>query len=163
MPNYTATITWDRDDAPFTDQRYSRAHRWRFDGGLEVPASASPHHVRVPLSDPAAVDPEEAFVASLSSCHMLYFLYVAARRGIVVERYEDEAEGTMHENDEGRQAITRVVLRPSVAYGSAVDVDTDASMHHEAHELCYLANSVRSEIVMEPRIVQPPGKVPAGA
>jgi len=155
MASYTATITWERGDASFTDQRYSRVHRWRFDGGLEVPASASPHHVRIPMSDPAAVDPEEAFVAALSSCHMLYFLYIAAKRAIVVERYEDEAEGEMHANAEGRQAITRVVLRPSVAYGSEVDVDTDAAMHHEAHELCYIANSVRSEIVVEPRIMQP--------
>jgi organic hydroperoxide reductase OsmC/OhrA len=152
MASYTATVTWERREAPFTDLRYDRRHRWRFDGGLEVPASASPHHVRVPMADPAAVDPEEAFVAALSSCHMLYFLFLAAKRGLVVDRYEDEAEGEMHANAEGRQAITRVVLRPRVTYADAVDAATDATLHHEAHALCYIANSVRTEVVVESRV-----------
>ena len=159
MAHYTATVTWERRKAPFTDLRYSRAHHWRFDGGLELPTSASPHHVRVPMADPAGVDPEEALVAALSSCHMLSFLYLAARRGVVVERYDDEAEGEMAPNEHGRLAITRVVLRPRVTYApaagggtaAALDAATEASLHHEAHEMCYVANSVRTEVVVEPR------------
>ena len=150
MHRYTATTSWSREGAPFTDLRYSRAHRWRFDGGLDLPASSSPQHVRVPMSNPAGVDPEEAFVASLSSCHMLSFLYVAAKRGIVVDEYVDEAEGVMDRNDEGRLAITRVVLRPRVTYASTPDAATEAALHHQAHEDCYIANSVRTEVVVEP-------------
>src|SRR5512134_3144101 len=113
MGVHQASVIWERaEGAKFVDNRYSRAHRWEFDGGAEVPASSSPHVVPVPLSDPAGVDPEEAFVASLSSCHMLWFLAIAAKRGFVVENYEDEAEGTMGTNDVGRTAMTRVILRP---------------------------------------------------
>ncbi|MFL5578559.1 MAG: OsmC family protein [Gemmatimonadaceae bacterium] len=153
MARYTAAVTWERREAPFTDLRYNRAHRWRFDGGLDVPASSSPHHVKVPLSDPAGVDPEEALVAALSSCHMLSFLYLAAKRGVVVERYDDAAEGEMTENEQGRLAITRVVLRPRVTYAphAPADAAAEASLHHEAHEQCYIANSVRTEVVIEPR------------
>ena len=152
MHTYTATITWERrDGAAFTDLKYSRAHRWRFDGGVEVPASASPLHVPPPGSDPSAVDPEEAFVAALSSCHMLYFLYFAAKRGVAVERYEDDAVGEMGPNEQGRQAIVRVVLRPRVTYAAGDGAAAEAALHHEAHEHCYLANSVRTEIVVEPR------------
>jgi organic hydroperoxide reductase OsmC/OhrA len=151
MHHYTATVTWSRGSDPFTDLRYNRAHRWRFDGGLEVPASASPQHVRVPMSDPAGVDPEEAFVAALSSCHMLSFLFVAAKHGIIVDAYADEAEGVMAENAEGRLSITRVVLRPAVTYASAPHPATEAALHHEAHEICYIANSVRTDVTVEPR------------
>ena len=150
MHRYTATTTWAREGAPFTDLRYSRAHRWKFDGGVDLLGSSSPQHVRVPFSDPAGVDPEEALVASLSSCHLLSFLYVAAKRGFVVESYVDEAEGEMGKNDEGRLAVTRVVLRPRVVYANAPDAETDAAMHHQAHEDCYIANSVRAEVLVEP-------------
>src|SRR5688500_20071 len=113
--NYTATIEWTRGDARFTDLSYSRAHRWRFDGGAVVPGSSSPHVVPVPHSDPAAVDPEEAFVASLSSCHMLWFLAIAAKKGYVVDAYHDEAAGVMARNAERRLAMTEVMLRPRVS------------------------------------------------
>ena len=112
MAEHTATVAWDRFDAAFTDNRYSRAHRWMFDGGATIPASSSPHVVPVPMSDPMGVDPEEAFVASLSSCHMLWFLSIAASRGFVVDHYEDNAVGTMARDEAGRLAMTRVVLRP---------------------------------------------------
>jgi organic hydroperoxide reductase OsmC/OhrA len=148
---YTATVTWARHEAPFTDLRYSRRHTWSFDGGLEVPASSSPLHVRAPFSDPAAVDPEEALVAALSSCHMLGFLYLAAKRGAVVERYDDEAIGEMGTNADGREAITRVVLRPRVTYATGPVPDTEAELHHGAHEACYIANSVRTEVLVQPR------------
>lgn len=152
MARYTATVAWKRDDAPFTDNQYSRAHTWRFDGGAEVPASASPHIVPRPLTDPAGVDPEEAFIASLSSCHMLWFLSLAAERGFIVERYEDEAEGTMAKDDAGRLAMTEVTLRPHVIYasGAAPSAKEDRALHHEAHERCFIANSVRTEVRIAP-------------
>ncbi len=150
MPDYTATISWERFDAAFTDNRYSRAHRWTFDGGATVPASASPQHVRVPMSDPLGVDPEEAFVASLSSCHMLWFLSIAAGRGFVVDSYDDNATGTMAPNDEGRLAMTRVVLRPVVAFsGARLPSDDELrAMHDEAHHACFIANSVKTDVVV---------------
>lgn len=151
MPAISATVLWARGDAPFTDSRYSRAHRWRFDGGAEVAASSSPHVVPVPLSDASAVDPEEAFVASISSCHMLWFLSIAARAGVVVDDYRDDAEGVLARDERGRQSMTRVTLRPRVRYlGAAPDADAAAAMHHQAHQACFLAASVRTEIVIEP-------------
>jgi organic hydroperoxide reductase OsmC/OhrA len=150
MKRFEATLAWQRGDQAFTDQRYSRAHRWRFDGGQDVLASASPQHVPLPMSDAAGIDPEEALVAAISSCHMLSFLYVAARRGVAVDRYEDDAEGTMSHNAEGRLAITRVTLRPRVTYATPPGAELEASLHHDAHETCYIANSVRTEIVIEP-------------
>jgi organic hydroperoxide reductase OsmC/OhrA len=150
MARHVATVSWERGDAPFSDNRYSRAHRWRFDGGAEVAASASPHVVPPPLSDPAGVDPEEAFVAALSSCHMLWFLSIAAKHGFVVDRYLDEAEGIMGMDDRNRTALTRVALRPRVRYrGSAPDRGAEAAMHDAAHEACFIANSVRTEVVVE--------------
>lgn len=153
MNRYTATVAWKRNDTRFTDNQYNRAHTWRFDGGAEVPASASPHIVPRPLSDPAGVDPEEAFVAALSSCHMLWFLSLAAQRGFVVERYEDEAEGTLAKDDAGRLAMTEVTLRPHVVYapGAAPSEDEDRALHHEAHERCFIANSVRTDVRVAPR------------
>lgn len=152
MALYRATIEWDRGDATFVDNRYSRRHSWTFDGGVNVPASSSPHVVPLPLSDPAAVDPEEAFVAALSSCHMLWFLSLAARRGLVVERYVDHAEGAMGVNADGREAMVRVVLRPAVRFGDAGAVGPAIveALHHEAHEACFIANSVRTEVRCEP-------------
>ena len=150
MPAVSATVVWSRQSEPFTDNRYSRAHRWLFDGGLEVAASSSPSVVPVPMSDPSAVDPEEAFVASLSSCHMLWFLSVAARRGFVVEDYRDQAEGVL-EAEGGRQKMTRVTLRPRVRYrGDAPGPATEDAMHHAAHESCFIAASVTSAVVLEP-------------
>src|SRR5262245_60142944 len=116
MSAYTAVIRWARDGATFTDNRYNRGHRWTFDGGIEVAASASPHVVPLPLSVAAAVDPEEAFVAALASCHMLWFLSIAAKRGFVVESYKDEAAGVMAKNAAGKIAMTKVTLHPEVAF-----------------------------------------------
>ena len=152
MGEYRATVEWNRDGATFTDLKYSRGHRWSFDGGIEVPASSSPHVVRLPMSVEAAVDPEEAFVASLSSCHMLSCLWVAARRGFVVDEYRAHATGAMTPNAAGRLAMTLVVLHPEVRFGagpqpSAADLD---AMHHEAHEECFIANSVKTEVRCEP-------------
>ena len=153
MHVYTASVAWQRGDAPFTDNRYSRRHVWRFDGGAEVPGSSSPLSVPVPCSDPSAVDPEEALVAAISSCHMLWFLGLAAKKGFRVDRYEDEAEGVMEKNDEGKVAITSATLRPRIAFDPAA-CPTPAqleALHHEAHERCYIANSVRTRISIESR------------
>lgn len=150
---HTATIEWSRGEAAFLDQKYSRAHRWRFDGGAVIAGSSSPHVVPEPHSDPVAVDPEEAFVASLAACHMLWFLSIAAKRGFVVDAYVDHATGTMARVAKGRLAITEVVLHPRVRFsGPAPDAATHEAMHHEAHGACFIANSVRSEIRVEPAI-----------
>ncbi|MBX3604465.1 MAG: OsmC family protein [Piscinibacter sp.] len=154
MADYHATIHWTRGDQPFADRRYSRRHELRFDGGAVVPGSSSPHSVKLPYSDPAAVDPEEAFVASLSSCHMLWFLDLACRAGWVVDDYRDEAVGTMGRNADGRLAMTQVTLRPAVRFAGRVpDADEHARLHHAAHEECYIASSVKSELRCEPSIV----------
>jgi organic hydroperoxide reductase OsmC/OhrA len=150
---YTATVAWSRGNQPFTDGKYSRGHQWRFDGGIEVPGSSSPHVVRPPMSNEAAVDPEEAFIASLSSCHMLFFLDFARRAGFVVDSYVDEAEGVLDKDDQGRMAMTRVTLRPRISFSGGnrpAPADLDA-LHHKSHEACYIANSVRTEVRIEPR------------
>lgn len=151
MSSYVATIRWERGDAAFTDNAYTRAHVWEFDGGLSVPASASPGIVPLPMSVAENVDPEEAFVASLSSCHMLFFLSIAQKRGFVIDRYVDNAVGHMREDGLGRMAVTRVVLRPDCRYasGNLPSRQELEKMHHRAHELCFIANSVRSEVVTE--------------
>jgi organic hydroperoxide reductase OsmC/OhrA len=152
VARYTVHIEWERGDQAFVDNRYSRRHRMVFDGGAEVPGSSSPHVVRAPMSDAAAVDPEETFVASLSSCHMLWFLSIAAQAGFRVDRYTDDAEGIMERNAQGKVAITRVTLRPAVKF-SGEKLPTRAeldALHHKAHEECFIANSVRSEICCEP-------------
>lgn len=152
MSIYIAEVEWQGEPGEkFTDNRYSRKHEWRFDGGVTVPASSSPHVVRVPFSDPAAVDPEEAYVAALSSCHMLWFLSIAAQKRFVVTGYRDAAEGTMAKNDAGKDVVTRVVLKPAVTFGGErVPTDEEvAALHHEAHEACFLANSVRTVIEVE--------------
>jgi len=149
---YTARIDWSRGEAPFTDNRYSRAHRWRFDGGVEVPASSSPYVVRVPLSLEAAVDPEEALVASLSSCHMLWFLSLAAQGGFRVDHYNDQAAGVMGKNAAGRTAMVRVTLHPRVEFSGA-SPPTQAQileLHRRAHEECFIANSVTTQVRTEP-------------
>lgn len=148
--DYGATVVWERQGARFTDNRYSRAHEWRFDGGTVVPASSSPHVVPVPASNAAAVDPEEAFVASLSSCHMLFFLFHAAKKGFVVERYEDNAVGTMGRNGEGRTAMLKVVLRPKITWeGRAPSAEELDALHHQSHLDCFIANSVKTEVRVE--------------
>jgi organic hydroperoxide reductase OsmC/OhrA len=154
MSEYTAEILWQRGEQPFTDNRYSRAHRWRFDGGAEVPGSSSPHSVPLPLSDARAVDPEEAFVAALSSCHMLWFLSIAASRRFRVDRYRDLAVGTLGQNGQREWCMTRVTLRPEVQFSGPMlptRADIDA-MHHEAHAQCFIAHSVTSDVRCEPVI-----------
>lgn len=149
---HTAEVLWLRGGQDFLDGRYSRRHVLRFDGGIEVPGSSSPHVVPVPLSDAAAVDPEEAFVAALASCHMLWFLSLAAKRRWCVDRYRDAASGVLEPDAEGRLAVTVVTLRPEVSFSGARQ-PTRAELerlHHEAHEECFLARSVRSEVRCEP-------------
>jgi organic hydroperoxide reductase OsmC/OhrA len=153
MSEHSATISWQRGAHPFLGQRYSRGHEWRFDGGIRVAASASPAVVPAPGSVPAAVDPEEAFVAAIASCHMLWFLSLAADRGWLVDSYEDEAIGLMGRNAERRLAVIRVTLRPLVVCGGERQPTPDEvnDVHHAAHEACFIANSVRTEILCEPR------------
>jgi len=152
MADHTCIVTWERGAADFVDRRYSRAHTWTFDGGAVVRGSSSPHVVPPPGSDPAGVDPEEAFVASLSSCHMLWFLDLAARRGYRVDRYVDNAVGTMGRNAAGKLAMTRVVLRPAVTVGPGPQPDAQAlaELHHQAHDQCFIANSVITDVRCEP-------------
>ena len=149
---YTSKILWERNGANFSDNRYSRKHVWRFDGGIEVPASSSPQVVRVPLSDAAAVDPEEAFVASLASCHMLWLLDIAARAGFIIDSYVDDAVGILAKNSAGKLAMTTVTLKPNVIFSgdklpSREDIER---MHHKAHDECFIATSVKSEVRCEP-------------
>jgi organic hydroperoxide reductase OsmC/OhrA len=149
---YKATIAWRRDDGDFAKGRYSRAHVWRFDGGVEVAASASPAVVPKPFADENAIDPEEAFVASLSSCHMLTFLDVARRAGFVVDAYEDTAEGEMERLEAGRWWIAKVTLRPQIVFsgGRAPTQAELDDLHHMAHKACFIANSVKTRIEVEP-------------
>lgn len=151
MSSFGAEVIWKRKEGEtFTDRRYSRGHVWRFDGGIEVLASSSPHVVPLPYSVAENVDPEEAFVAALSSCHMLFFLHFASDAGLVIDHYCDAAIGKMEKVD-GKTMITKVTLRPDVRYGGTQpDADLIAGLHHRAHEACFLANSVKSEIVVEP-------------
>jgi organic hydroperoxide reductase OsmC/OhrA len=151
MSTYTATIRWNRtDEGDFAKGQYSRSHEWAFDGGVVVPASPSPHIVPAPWSDPAGVDPEEAFVASLSSCHMLFFVDYARRAGLTVDHYVDEAEGVLEKDADGKMAMTRVILRPQVTWGGeAPSEDAIAGLHHKAHEACFIANSVKTEVTVQ--------------
>ena len=150
MSEYLATTVWQREGRSFVGDDYSRGHFWQFDGGTTVPASASPHIVPPPNSVAENVDPEEAFVASLSSCHMLFFLSLAAKRGVVIDSYRDQASGYLEENGDGRLAMTRVVLRPQATYvGSDPDPVLIERLHHRAHELCFIANSVTADVIME--------------
>jgi len=151
MSTYTATIRWSRSgEGDFTKGQYSRAHEWAFDGGHVMPASASPHIVPAPWSDAGGVDPEEAFVASLSSCHMLFFVDFARRAGFVVDSYVDEAEGVLAKGADGRMAMTQVTLRPKVEWGGdAPDAAALADLHHNAHDACFIANSVTTEVVVD--------------
>ena len=147
MSEHKAKIEWERT-GDFLGNTYSRGHRWHFDGGAEIPASSSPHVVPTPLSIEANVDPEEAFVASLSSCHMLWFLAIVAKQRFVVERYVDQAVGIMEKDAEGKMAMTKVTLRPEITFsGDKLPTREQLEeMHDQAHEDCFIANSVKTEV-----------------
>jgi len=152
MVKYTATTTWHRGTDDFLDLRYHRAHTWQFDGGAVVSASSSPHVVPLPYSDDAAVDPEEAYVAALSSCHMLWFMDFASRAGYRLNHYCDAAAGTMGKNAEGKVAVVHVQLRPVTRFDaahapSAAQLD---ELHQRAHAFCFLASSVKTQIECAP-------------
>jgi len=146
---YRATVTWERGSQPFTDNKYSRGHLWSFDGGVSVPGSSAPSPmVPVPLSREDAVDPEEALVAAVSSCHMLFFLAFCAIKGFRVDAYVDEALGTMTKNEKGKLYISHVALKPVVTWSGdkKPTIEEIDRMHHRAHEECYIANSLRAEV-----------------
>ncbi|EGQ8795298.1 OsmC family peroxiredoxin [Vibrio parahaemolyticus] len=150
MSKHTALITWQRQSNEiFSDNQYSRAHTWRFDGGLLVPASPSPHVVPLSLSVEENVDPEEAFVAALSSCHMLVFISIAAKRRYVIDSYVDAAEGELTAGENGKEWVSRVVLNPKIVFSGDKQPSYEQleKMHHMAHENCFIANSVKTEIV----------------
>ncbi|MFV2032701.1 MAG: OsmC family protein [Gammaproteobacteria bacterium] len=152
MSEYFATVRWLRGkDEAYIDNRYSRGHEWHFDGGVTVPASSSPHVVPPPCSVEANVDPEEAYVASLSSCHMLFFLSIAAKNKFVVDEYVDDALGVIEKDAEGRLAMTRVTLRPQVKFSGdrRPDLPQLEKMHHQSHQQCFIANSVKTEVITE--------------
>jgi organic hydroperoxide reductase OsmC/OhrA len=147
MSEHKATISWDRGGKDFTYEAYSRDHKWSFDGGVEVAGSAAPTY----LGNPKRVDPEEALVASAASCHMLTFLALAARKRFVVDGYDDAATGFMEKNENGKLAITRIVLRPKIRFGGSTQPTAEEvdRLHELAHENCFIANSVRTEITVE--------------
>jgi len=152
MSEYAMDLAWERDDAAFVDNKYSRAHVWQFDGGVSVPASSSTHVVPAPYSVAANVDPEEAFVAALASCHMLTFLGIAAKRGFVVDSYADRPTGVLAKNEAGQIAMTQVTLRPHVCFARAKQPNAAEllALHHDAHVECFIANSVKTVIDIEP-------------
>lgn len=152
MSTYFAQINWSKsDDEVYIDNKYSRGHTWSFDGGVTVPASSSPHVVPLPYSVEANVDPEEAFIASISSCHMLFFLSIAAKNKLVIESYEDKAEGIMEKDTQGNISITKVTLKPKVVFAAHTQPAYELleKIHHQAHQQCFIANSVKAEIVTE--------------
>lgn len=151
MAEYLATIRWKQSQGEFLKGTYSREHTWSFDGGLTVPASSSPHSVRAPLSNPANLDPEEAFVAAISSCHMLTFLWVAYKGGFEVISYDDEAVGVMTKNERGVPWVSAVTLRPRITWGaSRPSREQEEELHHQAHDGCYIAQSVKTDIRVAP-------------
>ena len=147
MSSYQATVIWNRGSQKFTDNKYSRAHQWQFSGDTIVAASASLHIVPLPYSIEENVDPEEAFVASLSSCHMLFFLSIAAKQKWLVDSYEDRATGVLEKNTEGKLAMTQVTLDPKINYsGSKPSKEQELKIHHLAHQECFIANSVKTKV-----------------
>ncbi len=149
--SYKVRISWKKNvEEAFVDNKYSRFHTWVFDGGIELAASSSPHVVPLPMSDESAVDPEEAFIASLSSCHMLWFLSLAAEKDFIIESYEDNAEGVLGKNEEGKLAMTNVILKPKVNFGSRHTPSQGQidELHHLAHEKCFIATSVKTKITV---------------
>jgi len=153
MSEHKAVVSWKRIGPDFLKGKYSREHTWTFDGGVIVPASSSPSAVPVPYSNPAHVDPEEAFVASVSSCHMLTFLFLASRQGFQIDSYDDDAVGVMVKSDKGSMWVSQVTLAPKIVY----DGDTRPSpaqeeqLHHAAHEQCFIANSIKTEVTVRQR------------
>jgi organic hydroperoxide reductase OsmC/OhrA len=147
MAEHKATIHWKRGTGDFLKGKYSREHTWQFDGGLTVPASSSPHVVPTPWSNPANVDPEEAFVAAASSCHMLTFLFLASKKGFQIESYDDEAVGTMTKGPNGTPWINLVTLNPRIVYnGKVPNASEEEELHHHAHEQCFIAQSIKAEV-----------------
>ena len=148
MGAHKATIRWALQGDGFLKGRYSREHTWTFDGGATVAASPAPSVIPAPYSNPAGVDPEEAFVAAIASCHMLTFLYVAMKAGVVVERYEDDAVGVLGKNERGAVWVSRVTLHPRIAYGGETRPSAEqiGHLHQLAHAQCFVANSVKTEI-----------------
>ncbi len=152
MSEHSATVEWQRATPDFAYATYNRSHRVRFAQGLEYPAGAAPENVPATAPRPPGVDPEQAFVASIASCHMLWFLHLATNRKLIVDRYADRAVGVLDKNAEGKMAVTRVTLRPSIAFGGAApSAEQLRELHEKAHERCFIANSVRTEIVIEPQ------------
>ncbi len=146
---YTASIFWKKKETEcFTDNKYSRGHTWVFDGGVELPASASPQVVPLPMSNESAVDPEEAFVAAISSCHMLFFLSIAASSNYIIETYDDQAEGIMSKNEHGQMVMGDIILKPKIVFSGTTipTAEQIAELHNSAHHKCYLANSIKSTI-----------------
>lgn len=155
MSEHYAVVRWNRSEGEkYTDNKYSRGHIWEFDGGVSVPASSSPHVVPLPYSVEANVDPEEAFVAALSSCHMLFFLSIAAKKKYVIERYTDDASGLMEEDASGKMSMTQVTLRPDVIFSGEhlPSKEEIEKMHHQSHEQCFIANSVKTKVVTEIKV-----------
>jgi len=148
MSEHKARITWKRTGPDFLKGKYSREHTWTFDSGVTVPASSSPSVVPAPFSNANAVDPEEAFVASLSSCHMLTYVWLASRAGFIVDCYEDDATGTMAKNERGVPWVNEVTLHPKISYSGEKQPtpDDEEHLHHSAHEQCFIANSVKTEV-----------------
>ncbi|MDZ4404294.1 OsmC family protein [Prosthecobacter sp.] len=153
MSKHTAAIHWQNHGPDFLKRQYSREHAWHFDGGAVVSASPSPHIVPAPWSNAASVDPEEAFVASVASCHMLWFLHVAINAGFLAESYDDNAEGVMTKNERGLLWISQITLRPHIIWGGAKipTADEIAHLHHLAHEQCFIANSIKTDVQVQPR------------
>lgn len=152
MSEHKAAVRWTLEGDGFLKGRYSRAHVWSFDGGLVVPASPSPSVVRPPWSDPSAIDPEEAFVASIASCHMLTFLYLASRAGFEVASYADDAVGTMTKNERGVPWVSSVTLSPAIEWrGQAPNAEEIEALHHRAHDECFISCSVKTAIEVRPR------------
>jgi organic hydroperoxide reductase OsmC/OhrA len=150
MSEHKATIRWQRTSPDFLTGKYSREHTWSFDGGLTVPASPSPSVVPAPYSNPAGVDPEEAFVAAIASCHMLTYLYLASQQGFQVDSYHDEAAGVMTKNEKGVPWVSSVTLQPQIVYsGARLPRPADEErLHHLAHEQCFIANSIKTEVTV---------------
>ncbi|MEB0138138.1 MULTISPECIES: OsmC family protein [unclassified Undibacterium] len=153
MDNYQAQVIWQRQQQEFSDNKYSRAHEWKFDGGLSVPASSAPSSVPLPYSLAENVDPEEALIAALASCHMLFFLAFACKQGYIIDTYDDEAIGTMSKNERGRLYISAITLRPRVLFSGDKTATAEQinALHELAHEHCYIANSVRAEVTIMAR------------
>jgi organic hydroperoxide reductase OsmC/OhrA len=150
MSEQKIVIEWTRSGPDFRKLQYSREHTWRFDGGAHVLASASPGIVPPPWSNPAGVDPEEAYVASIASCHMLWWLSLAAKRGFDVEAYEDAAVGVLTTDEKGRSWMSTVTLNPKIRYGQrAASAAEEAEIHHQAHERCFIANSIKTRVVVQ--------------